>query len=107
MFEFSQQRKVLPGSLRLANLMQKRSTENKFYYFYLDGQITLRLAKSLLQLNNNIMLNVFATETSYIMKDRLREKDITVINDIRELENVHFISCLNVLDRCKCFQVCR
>jgi hypothetical protein len=34
------------------------------------------------------------------MKDRLREKNITVINDIREMENVHLISCLNVLDRC-------
>lgn len=65
-----------------------------------DGNITLRLAQSLLQLNNNIMLNAYATETSYIMKDRLREKDITVINDIRELENVHLVSCLNVLDRC-------
>lgn len=65
-----------------------------------DGKITLRLAKSLLQLNNNIMLNVYATETSYIMKDRLREKDISVITDIREVENVHLISCLNVLDRC-------
>ena len=65
-----------------------------------DGKITLRLAQSLLQMSNNIMLNVFATETSYIMKDRLREKDIQVINDIRELENVHLISCLNVLDRC-------
>lgn len=65
-----------------------------------DGKITLRLAKSVLQTNNNIMLNVYATETSYIMKDRLREKDISVINDIRELDNVHLISCLNVLDRC-------
>lgn len=65
-----------------------------------DGLITLRLAQSLLQLNNNIMLNVYATETSYIMKDRLREKNISVINDIRELQNTHLISCLNVLDRC-------
>lgn len=65
-----------------------------------DGKITLRLAQSLLQLNNNITLSVYGTETSYIMKDRLREKNITVINDIRELENVHLISCLNVLDRC-------
>lgn len=65
-----------------------------------DGKITLRLAQSLLQLNNNIMLNVYATETSYIMKDRLREKNIAIINDIRELNDVHLISCLNVLDRC-------
>jgi SAM-dependent methyltransferase len=65
-----------------------------------DGKITLRLAQSLLQLNNGIMLNVYATETSYIMKDRLREKNMSVINDIRELSDVHLISCLNVLDRC-------
>lgn len=65
-----------------------------------DGKITLRLAQSLLQLNNNIMLNVYATETSYIMKDRLREKNIAIINDIREMDDVHLISCLNVLDRC-------
>lgn len=68
-----------------------------------DGKITLRLAQSMLQLNNahaNIMLNVHATETSYIMKDRLREKNINVITDIREIDNVHLISCLNVLDRC-------
>lgn len=30
----------------------------------------------------------------------MREKNFTVINQIRELENVHLISCLNVLDRC-------
>lgn len=65
-----------------------------------DGKITMRLAQSLLQLNNNIMLNVYASENSYIMKDRLREKNISVINDIRELSDVHLISCLNVLDRC-------
>lgn len=65
-----------------------------------DGEITIRLAKALVQLNNNISLNVFATESSYIMKDRLREKNFTVINQIREVENVHLISCLNVLDRC-------
>lgn len=65
-----------------------------------DGKITLRLAQSLLQLNNNITLSVYATETSYIMKDRLREKNIEVINEIRDVENVHLISCLNVLDRC-------
>jgi ubiquinone/menaquinone biosynthesis C-methylase UbiE len=65
-----------------------------------DGEITMRLAKSLVQLNTNISLSVFASESSYIMKDRLRDKNFTVINEIRELENVHLISCLNVLDRC-------
>lgn len=65
-----------------------------------DGNISLRLAQSLFLIKNNIELNAYATETSYIMKDRLREKGMTVINDIRELSNVHLISCLNVLDRC-------
>ncbi|XP_070509002.1 protein-L-histidine N-pros-methyltransferase [Chironomus tepperi] len=65
-----------------------------------DGEITLRLAQALTHLNSNISLNVYASESSYIMKDRLREKNFTVINDIRSLENVHLISALNVLDRC-------
>jgi SAM-dependent methyltransferase len=65
-----------------------------------DGNISLRLAQSLFLIKNNIELNAYATETSYIMKDRLREKGMTVINDIRELSNIHLISCLNVLDRC-------
>lgn len=65
-----------------------------------DGEITRRLAEALVQLNANISLSVFASESSYIMKDRLREKNFTVINQISELENVHLISCLNVLDRC-------
>lgn len=65
-----------------------------------DGNVTMRLAQSLFLLKNSITLNVFATETSYIMKDRLREKGMTVINEIRDLSNVHLISCLNVLDRC-------
>lgn len=65
-----------------------------------DGNVTMRLAQSLFLLKNSITLNVFATETSYIMKDRLREKGVTVINEIRDLSNVHLISCLNVLDRC-------
>lgn len=60
----------------------------------------MRLAQSLFLVKNNIMLNVFGTETSYIMKDRLREKGVSVVNEIRELSNVHLISCLNVLDRC-------
>lgn len=51
-------------------------------------------------MNSNINLKLFATESSYIMKDRLREKTFTVINDIQELQNVHLIACLNVLDRC-------
>jgi 2-polyprenyl-3-methyl-5-hydroxy-6-metoxy-1,4-benzoquinol methylase len=62
--------------------------------------VTIRLARSLININSNASVNVYATESSYIMKDRLREKNFTVINDIRELENVHLISCLNVLDRC-------
>lgn len=34
------------------------------------------------------------------MQIRLRELDITVIDDIQMINNVHLISCLNVLDRC-------
>jgi ubiquinone/menaquinone biosynthesis C-methylase UbiE len=36
------------------------------------------------------------------MKDRLREKNFSVINDVRDLDDdqVRVIACLNVLDRC-------
>ncbi len=33
-----------------------------------DGEISLRLAQSLVQLNSNISLSVYASESSYIMQ---------------------------------------
>ena len=59
----------------------------------------MRLAKSVIQQGNN-MLKVYATESSYIMQDRLRDRHFTVINSINDISDVHLISCLNVLDRC-------
>lgn len=42
-----------------------------------DGEITKKLAKSVIQLGTGIMLKVYVTETSYIMKDRLEERQFT------------------------------
>lgn len=35
-----------------------------------DGEISLRLAQSLVQLNSNMSLTVYASESSYIMQGR-------------------------------------
>lgn len=42
-----------------------------------DGQVTTRLAKSVIMAGNSIFLKVFCTENSYIMKDRLSERKFT------------------------------
>lgn len=39
-----------------------------------DGEVTMRLAKSIIHMNYNIFLKVFATEYSWTMRDRLQEK---------------------------------
>lgn len=36
-----------------------------------DGEITTRLAQSLVQLNSNISLTVYASESSYIMQGKI------------------------------------
>lgn len=90
-----------------------------------DGEVTMRLAKSIIHMNYNIFLKVFATEYSWTMRDRLQEKQFTyvyivitighaisirilfeffifcsVIERLEEVTNIDLISCLNVLDRC-------
>jgi DREV methyltransferase len=42
-----------------------------------DGEVTVRLARSIMQTGQNILLKVYTTETSWIMKDRLQEKNFT------------------------------
>uniref|UniRef100_A0A336K8Q6 CSON000642 protein n=1 Tax=Culicoides sonorensis TaxID=179676 RepID=A0A336K8Q6_CULSO len=64
-----------------------------------DGLVTVRLAKGIMS-GTNILLKVFCTETSFFMRERLQERKFTVIESIRDVEKVHLISCLNVLDRC-------
>lgn len=39
-----------------------------------DGEVTMRLAKSIVHIKNNIFLKVFATEYSWTMRDRLSAK---------------------------------
>lgn len=65
-----------------------------------DGAVTVRLAKSVIMSGTNILLKVFCTETSFFMRERLQERKFTVVESIRDAENVHLIACLNVLDRC-------
>lgn len=62
--------------------------------------VTVRLCKSIIMGGSNIFLKVFCTESSWIMKDRLEERKFTVIENIKDVRNIHLISCLNVLDRC-------
>lgn len=42
-----------------------------------DGEVTMRLVKGIVQMKSNIFLNVFATEYSWTMRDRLQEKQFT------------------------------
>lgn len=39
-----------------------------------DGEVTMRLAKAVARMQYNIVMKVFATESSLTMKDRLTEK---------------------------------
>lgn len=39
-----------------------------------DGLVTVRIVKSLMLQNRNVAVNVFCTEASIIMQERLREK---------------------------------
>uniref|UniRef100_A0A1Q3G289 Methyltransferase-like protein 9 n=1 Tax=Culex tarsalis TaxID=7177 RepID=A0A1Q3G289_CULTA len=65
-----------------------------------DGEVTARLVNAISLLKPDSNITLFATESSWVMKSRLAEKHIQVIEEINQLNNIHFISCLNVLDRC-------
>ncbi|EDW09815.1 protein-L-histidine N-pros-methyltransferase [Drosophila mojavensis] len=65
-----------------------------------DGEVSLRVANSVNELSGNAVLQVFATEASWTMRERLKKLNFNVVTEIRELQNVNLISCLNVLDRC-------
>lgn len=39
-----------------------------------DGEVTTRLAKSIIHMKYNVFLKVFTTEYSWTMRDRLQEK---------------------------------
>lgn len=42
-----------------------------------DGEVTMRLARGIVQIKSDIYLKVFATEFSWTMRDRLQEKQFT------------------------------
>lgn len=65
-----------------------------------DGEITCRLADSISQMNENVNLKVYATETSWTMRERLQQKQFVVVDKIHDVGSIPLIACLNVLDRC-------
>ncbi|XP_055609402.1 protein-L-histidine N-pros-methyltransferase [Uranotaenia lowii] len=65
-----------------------------------DGEVTLRFVNALAALFPSSSIQLHATESSWIMRNRLSEKSITVLEDIQHLKDINFIACLNVLDRC-------
>lgn len=65
-----------------------------------DGEVTMRLINAISMLLPESSITLYATETSWVMKRRLIEKKILVVDEINLLDNIQFISCLNVLDRC-------
>ncbi|XP_050324856.1 protein-L-histidine N-pros-methyltransferase [Bactrocera neohumeralis] len=65
-----------------------------------DGEITVRLIKSMQNLHPQCKIHTFATETSWTMRERLKSRNFSILERINELQNAQLISCLNVLDRC-------
>ncbi|XP_017045299.1 protein-L-histidine N-pros-methyltransferase [Drosophila ficusphila] len=65
-----------------------------------DGEISLRVANTVSELSGSAGLQVFATEASWTMRDRLKKLNFNVITEISSLQNLELILCLNVLDRC-------
>lgn len=65
-----------------------------------DGEISVRLIDSVIKLNKNAKVRVFATETSWTMRERLEKRNFTIIDKITNVQNVPLVACLNVLDRC-------
>ncbi|XP_001865541.2 methyltransferase-like protein 9 isoform X2 [Culex quinquefasciatus] len=65
-----------------------------------DGEVTARLVNAISLLVPDSNITLFATESSWVMRSRLAEKQIQVVEEINVLNNVDFVSCLNVLDRC-------
>ncbi|KAH8402176.1 hypothetical protein KR009_010390 [Drosophila setifemur] len=65
-----------------------------------DGEISMRVANSVTELSGSTGLQVFATEASWTMRERLKKLNFHVITEIDGLQNLDLILCLNVLDRC-------
>lgn len=51
-------------------------------------------------MNPDLVVDTFASEASWTMRERLKKLDFHILERLDELNNVQLISCLNVLDRC-------
>lgn len=65
-----------------------------------DGEISVRLIDSVIKLKKDAKVRVYATETSWTMRERLEKRNFIIIDKIHNIQNVPLVSCLNVLDRC-------
>ncbi|XP_055917457.1 protein-L-histidine N-pros-methyltransferase [Eupeodes corollae] len=65
-----------------------------------DGEISVRLIDSVIKLKKDAKVRVYATETSWTMRERLEKRNFTIIDKISNIQNVPLVACLNVLDRC-------
>lgn len=65
-----------------------------------DGEISAILLKALRNINPEVIVDAFATEASWTMRERLKKRSFHVLENLDHLQNVHLVSCLNVLDRC-------
>uniref|UniRef100_A0A1A9WP77 Large ribosomal subunit protein uL11 n=1 Tax=Glossina brevipalpis TaxID=37001 RepID=A0A1A9WP77_9MUSC len=65
-----------------------------------DGEISAILLKALRNMNPEVIVDALATEASWTMRERLKKRNFHVLENLDHLQNVHLISCLNVLDRC-------
>ncbi|XP_075160919.1 protein-L-histidine N-pros-methyltransferase isoform X1 [Haematobia irritans] len=65
-----------------------------------DGEISAVLLKALRLSNPDVVIDAYATEASWTMRERLKKLNFKVLERLDEVNNVQFVSCLNVLDRC-------
>lgn len=69
-----------------------------------DGNCTARIQTALKRLDQSGSLpRVMVTETSWIMRKRLAKYEnfsLVEVEDVKGLQDLHLVSCLNVLDRC-------
>ncbi|XP_037945394.1 methyltransferase-like protein 9 isoform X2 [Teleopsis dalmanni] len=86
--------------LRAANFNTNKETVNILDVGAGDGEISIRLLNSVKSLLQCAKVNVYATETSWAMRQRLKKRDFEVVENIKSVQQVELISCLNVLDRC-------
>lgn len=68
-----------------------------------DGHCTARIQTALKRLDSGALPHIMVTETSWIMRKRLAKYEnfsLVEVPDVKSLQGVDLVSCLNVLDRC-------